>query len=420
VLPPIGGAAGPAGPAPERRKGSKFHTGTVKFRMKRELQPLHVPRPNTATRCQTPARGRNVDKVIARIDADVLPEWLKQANGAVKDLQAWWGVEGNGNGVGLAHFWLSVFSDEKRKELLEMEYSLLLTQFQAAFQDALDGGFVRKSDIASLLRGVLWEYPEHFGSGDGSGFLDLARALASEDKRRYRDLLSAAKVSTTSVLYGQWILVLRSFGLISLVTAVTTFYRRLGALGAPGVVSAPVPAPAAAASRRPGTAAGGATAGLARPSTAVGSRTTDSSLNEAFAAAKMGHADVLYYLLNRGVVASDSVDGLGRTLLFVAVAHGRTAVASFFLTDNTGMFDVNARAASGNTALHVAVNNEDVDMVALLVKAGADPDIPNPTTGATPRVLAEMLSLKSVLAVFDTAVAAPAAAAAEPEVMQLP
>ena len=56
------------------------------------------------------------------------------------------------------------------------------------------------------------------------------------------------------------------------------------------------------------------------------------------------------------------VDGLGRSLLFVAVVHQRRAAIEFLL-ENTSHFDINHRASSGNAALHAAVTAEDVDIV---------------------------------------------------------
>jgi ankyrin repeat protein len=125
-------------------------------------------------------------------------------------------------------------------------------------------------------------------------------------------------------------------------------------------------------------------------------------VDEAFAAAKMGYADVVFYYLNTGHVPSDAVDGLGRTLLFVAVLHHRSSVVTFLL-DNTGMFDVNRATNSGNTALHAAVQNEDLKIVVQLLNAGADPDQKNPISGGTPRTEAEMSDFQPALALFSSA-----------------
>ena len=81
-----------------------------------------------------------------------------------------------------------------------------------------------------------------------------------------------------------------------------------------------------------------------RPTTAVGARTFEGAVDEAFRAVKHGHTDVLYYYLTRGLVALDSRDGLGRTLLFVAALHRHADVVQFLL-ENKHQFDINAYAS---------------------------------------------------------------------------
>ncbi len=58
------------------------------------------------------------------------------------------------------------------------------------------------------------------------------------------------------------------------------------------------------------------------------------------------YTDVLYYSLSRGRVAIDAVDGLGRSLLFVAAVHQRHATVEFLL-ENAALFDLDHLAASG-------------------------------------------------------------------------
>jgi hypothetical protein len=137
------------------------------------------------------------------------------------------------------------------------------------------------------------------------------------------------QVSTASAEYGQWILVLRSFAVVTMVTAVSTFFRRLESMTTVGGAR---PATAASGKRPDGSsaaaAAGGGIGGAhsARPSTAGGpprpgtaasSHTSNAAVDEAFLAVKVGHVDVVHYLLNSGAVPADAVDGLGRTLLYV-------------------------------------------------------------------------------------------------------
>ena len=55
---------------------------------------------------------------------------------------------------------------------------------------------------------------------------------------------------------------------------------------------------------------------------------------------------MLFYALSRGRVAPDAVDGMGRSLLFVAAVHQRHATVQFLL-DNARFFDLDRLAASG-------------------------------------------------------------------------
>ena len=114
----------------------------------------------------------------------------------------------------------------------------------------------------------------------------------------------------------------------------------------------------------------------------------------------MGYADVLYYMLSRRLIDLNAQDGLGRTLLFVAVAHEQEDVAELLL-ENTDKFDVDAAASSGNTALHAAASAGNAGFVRRLLDAGANPAAVNPTSGATPPMIAEIHGHAAVLAVFE-------------------
>ena len=50
-------------------------------------------------------------------------------------------------------------------------------------------------------------------------------------------------------------------------------------------------------------------------------------------AARLGHADVLFYFLERGLVRVADTDALGRSLLFIAALHNHMDVASLLLSN---------------------------------------------------------------------------------------
>ncbi len=217
---------------------------------------------------------------------------------------------------------------------------------------------------------------------------------------------------------------MRAFSLTVLVTAVTNFYQTLCSLESrvggtrPGTVAEARPGTAAKqlehrpwTAARPTTAAGNAVAAkaavasaaaaAARPTTAVASSAgVSADADEAFAAAKLGYTDALYYALSRGRVAPSAVDGLGRSLLFVAAVHQRHATAEFLL-GHPELFDLNQIAASGNSILHTVVTLGDARMAELLLRAGARVDIPSRNTGATPRDIAAVMDHEAILQLFE-------------------
>lgn len=400
--------AGKTPTPPKGRKGgkgprSKGGEGVpVQYRNTRNLAPLKTPRhvQDLPPRCATPARGHNLDEVMVHIDTDFVSEWLVRANQSVTEMQLWWCRDDNG--VKFSHFWLSVFSDDRRKGLLEMEYDLLVEEIRPAFRgDGRGPSLVTNAHLEKLMRSVVREYPTQFGhSDDGTPFLDMAWVLATKGRPgQYRDLLSDVKCSSHNTLYGQWLLAMRSFALITMVTAVTGFYQRFSEMEEESASS--FSRPGTGAGVRPGTTSGArpGTSSGRRPGTSAGARTADPTTESAFAAAKLGFGDVIFYMLSRGMVMPDVVDGLGRTLIFVAVTHRKLDVTKFIL-ENASLFDIDKPAKAGNTPLHAAVNNGDTEMATLLIDAGADASVKNPTSGATPRMIAEMLDHQALLTIL--------------------
>ena len=398
--------------------------------------------------------------MLAYIDATYISDWLQRANRLVTELQAWWAEEDNS--VIFTHFWLSEISDEKRQELLELEVGLLKAEVELAFSVGLESNAVSEKDIVTLFRVVLWEYTRTISEDCGRSFIDTISVLAQSKLAAYRELLSHIRCSTANTTYAQWLLGIRSFALISLASAVITFFKsyceseasarppQAGSSHSPATIvqasgkssAAALPAPrdpseitkgnldkgrntvkdgegpglgnaltmqiasldigrgahrvslpttTLALSHRPTTAGmhllpRPGTAGDARPTTAVASRTHIAAVDEFFGAVKLGHLDVVERMLARGLGTSGLMDGLGRTPLLVAVVHRRHQIVEYLLKQR--LCDVNMPAASGNTALHVAVNMGDATLVRMLVAGGADTRAINDQCNATPYDLA--------------------------------
>eukprot|EP00040_Diaphanoeca_grandis_P030120 m.177548 g.177548 ORF g.177548 m.177548 type:complete len:426 (+) comp31897_c0_seq1:230-1507(+) len=371
----------------------KTLTTSLRYGKKRSLAPLNPPKHAVGLpqRCQTPARGHNLDNTMACLNPDFIPDWLVRSTTLMTDFQSWWSEDHNA--ISFQHFWLSEFKDSKRKELLEMEYELLVEEIKMGFGEGLQVERVTEMDVATLMRAILREYPSQFGSGDdGTSFIDLILVLGNPKTPEFRMMLSDVKCSTNNPVYAQWLLAMRSFAMITMITAVSTFYRRFTdlqqPLRRPSTAATNRNRPSTSTTQRPRTS-------HARPSTAAASRTDDQAIEDAFAAAKLGHEDVLFYMLSRSKINTTIVDGLGRTLLYVAVVHKKLDVVNFLL-ENVSLFDIDTKADSGNTALHAAVSNQDATIVELLLSHGANPHIENKKTGATPAQIADMLELEEI------------------------
>lgn len=108
-----------------------------------------------------------------------------------------------------------------------------------------------------------------------------------------------------------------------------------------------------------------------------------------YAAAKVGHLDMVTLLLDRGA----DINGTGvrgQTPLFIAAREGRMPVVALLLARRA---DIHARSESG-TALHGAAGGEEADIVALLLDRGARVDALD-DTGATPLHAAMGISTQS-------------------------
>lgn len=100
----------------------------------------------------------------------------------------------------------------------------------------------------------------------------------------------------------------------------------------------------------------------------------DFALEALHRAAAVGDIDALARLLAAGHPLIH-YDERHYTALHHAVLHGELAAARWLL-EHGATVDAHDAANIGETALSVAVRGEHVDVVALLLAHGADPDIP--------------------------------------------
>jgi hypothetical protein len=189
----------------------------------------------------------NFDDMLTYIDASVVSEWLNRANRSLRKMHKWHqdnsGLfnEPSSNRtkqsqyepfILFASFWLGShptarFDHKQRRQLIEMEHSIICDEVQQAFQVGIESQQIGIADTHRLLRAVLKEYPLQFLSFRGVYLLlDYIEILSSNRQDDYKKLLSDVKCRTLNKQYAQWLLSIRSFALINLCWSIVKFYRR--------------------------------------------------------------------------------------------------------------------------------------------------------------------------------------------------
>ncbi|TPX38093.1 hypothetical protein SmJEL517_g00123 [Synchytrium microbalum] len=122
-------------------------------------------------------------------------------------------------------------------------------------------------------------------------------------------------------------------------------------------------------------------------------------------AAQKGYIANLYEINKRGLAPPvDSVNKDNQTALILASQSSMTRTSDYLLTLGN-KFD--SKDVNGNTPLHYAAENTNIDLVNLLLKAGADPLAAN-TAGETPRSKAEAAGVEVVILALGGTVPPPA------------
>lgn len=166
------------------------------------------------------------DSMLTYIDASIVAGWLQRANENVTEMSRFCNYEDSF--VQFAHFWLTGFPDVQRTSIYDMEYDILVDEFNLAFAVGRQSGKVTRKDIVSLLGAIFKEYPGTLLSSKGCYlFLNYMDVLSSDRTAEYKQLLSDVKCSTKNKQYAQWILAARSFALVNVWSAVLNFYRNL-------------------------------------------------------------------------------------------------------------------------------------------------------------------------------------------------
>lgn len=315
----------------------------------------------------------NFDNILLYMDSTVVGDWLTKANDSIKQLTSWLHFEDNF--VQFAHFWLSEMPRSKQRELIDMEFSILMEELYFAFGAGLKGGSVAHEDIDTFARAVFWEYPEKFHSSETRDFfLCVLLCLCSGRKNNYRALLSDVQCSTLTKQFVQLILATRAFAIVNVCTGVLEFFK---------------------------TAFQRSSYADLLCNSLVGRSLVAIATEFAFQAVQNELPDVLDYLMRNYSLQHQTLkDSGGKSLVFTAVLFGKEKMLGHLL-EMEPRVDVNQKAPSGNTPLHAAVNTGNVSMVKLLIDVGAKINDWNAECeGATPLHLAIMSGNSEMVAVL--------------------
>ncbi|GFN98418.1 caskin-1 [Plakobranchus ocellatus] len=279
----------------------------------------------------------NFDDMLTYMDATIVAGWLTRANDAIQEVTAFC-AKGD-NFVQFAHFWLSSFPDLQKKDIFSMEYDFLIEELKLAFAVGRENRAVVRGDLTQLCSAVFKEYPTKVLGAKGPHiFLDYLDILSSDKHVEYKKLLSDVRCATTNRQYAQWLLAVRSFALVSVWFSVINFYRNL--VGSGAKQGMPI-------------------LGLCSSQESVPNR-------RMLQAIRLGYIDVIHYLLLNGHVSSTFSDSHRKTWVFMAVMHNQPAVLKYLLTKVHPSIDVNQAADTGNTALHAAANSGKLPLVEML------------------------------------------------------
>lgn len=223
---------------PRRDDERKTSADKEKKKLNKNIEPLKDPSLSNSSISSSSGSSNqvlsgNFDHMLAYIDASVVSDWLNRANRYLKKLSKWHRGPSSMQPmlnkdddetselrfepfVKFCSFWIGTmwplrFGERQRRELVEMEYSIVHDEVVHAFQCGIDSGQVSIGDVHALLRAVFREYPLQLLSFRGTYLvLDYVETLGSERQDDYKRLLSDVKCRTVNKQYAQWLLSIRS------------------------------------------------------------------------------------------------------------------------------------------------------------------------------------------------------------------
>lgn len=170
---------------------------------------------------------RNFDELLTYIDASIISDLLERSNKNLKNIYIWSEASKCELFIKFANFWIFKLNDKQRRNLIDMEYSIVVEEITQAFGVGLESDLISLKDIHVLLRAVFKEYPLSLLSFRGLYmFLDYLDILCSDRQESYRKLLSDVKCRTKNKQYAQWLLSIRSYALINITSEIVNFFNK--------------------------------------------------------------------------------------------------------------------------------------------------------------------------------------------------
>eukprot|EP00794_Sanderia_malayensis_P020335 gene20335-22336_t len=302
----------------------------------------------------------DVEEMFHFVDAAVINSWLERSNKQLHCITNW--LEQQQNFLKLAHFLLSDFKPCQRKQLIEMEISIILDEFQLAFRVGMDSKKVKSKDFTKLLSIVLREYPKKlFGKFGVIFILDVLYIFCSGRNENFRNLFSNVKYSTENKQIAQWLLAIRAFSLVGFCNGIIEFYSQISSSQTANETS--------------------------MSNYKDGAMLLNKIHRWIFCSIELDFLDVLKYFLEKDHTFLNIVDKNGRNLVFKSVVNDRERILNFLIKEVS--CDLNKSSKSGNAPLHAAISKGNMIIIKILVENGANVNQGNAESqGATPLHLA--------------------------------
>ena len=173
------------------------------------------------------SKQKNLDNLFPYLDTTIVNGWLEELNNKLDYINKF--MKKSNNFLEFANFFLVDLPSEKYKELLDLEFSIILDQLKYAFHAGFSEDAISPKDLYTLATSVIKEYPKKLKKEKkGPEFLlNITLIFCSEKDETYRKLLRNVNCFTDNKLYIQWLLAIRAFGLIGFITGIFKFFENI-------------------------------------------------------------------------------------------------------------------------------------------------------------------------------------------------